>query len=632
MAPRHPGTHPGRGAARSARLCSRFDRMAADARLQCVVSPVPPMLAAASSLPLLTTIAAGFVGAWVLGIITQSIGLSPIVGYLLAGIVIGPNTPGFVGDLPAAQQLAELGVILLMFGVGLHFHVRDLWAVRRIALPGAIIQSAVATAATTAILLWFGWTPTAGVVVGMAMAVASTVVLMRVLTDRGMLASAHGHVAVGWLIVEDILTVVALVVVPMLAVDEPDAVSAAAAAVREPWWITLGWALGKLALLVAIVLLGGSRVVPWILEQAAKLRSRELFTLTVLVLSVAIAVVAGTMFGASMALGAFLAGIVVGQSPTSHQAAADALPMRDAFAVLFFVSVGMLIDPAFVAREPGLVLAGLAVVMLVKPLVAIAVVAVLGYPVRTALVVAIGLAQIGEFSFILGQVADENGLLHEGGMEMLVTVAMLSITVNPLLFRSVDRIERAIARIPWLWRLLDSRHARRAAAAGAAEPRPGDERPRAVIVGHGPVGRLVDALLTGAGFRTVVVDMNIDTVRSLARHGRPAVYGDAGRAEVLESAGIHGASHLVLTLSSPDGMAGLVRAARELDPNVEITVRARYLAEREMLLAAGANAVIVEEGEAGTAIARHVLARQGTPDEVAGRVIGAVRRLWKIGG
>jgi CPA2 family monovalent cation:H+ antiporter-2 len=592
------------------------------------------MLAAASALPLLTTIAAGFVGAWVLGIITQRLGMSPIVGYLLAGIVIGPHTPGFVGDVAAAQQLAELGVILLMFGVGLHFHVKDLWAVRRIAVPGAIVQSAAATAAATAILLWFGWTPAAGVVVGMAMAVASTVVLMRVLTDRGMLASAHGHVAVGWLIVEDILTVVALVVVPMLAADDPDAAAAAAAAVREPWWITLGWALGKLALLVAIVLLAGSRVVPWILEQVAKLRSRELFTLTVLVLSVAIAVVAGTVFGASMALGAFLAGIVVGQSPTSHQAAADALPMRDAFAVLFFVSVGMLIDPAFVAQEPGLVLAGLAVVMLVKPLVAIVVVAVLGYPVRTALVVAIGLAQIGEFSFILGQVADENGLLHEGGMEMLVTVAMLSITVNPLLFRSVDRIERGIGRIPWLWRLLDSRHARRAAEAGsgAAEPRPGDERPRAVIVGHGPVGRLVDALLTSAGFRTIVVDINIDTVRSLARHGRAAVYGDAGRAEVLESAGIHGASHLVLTLSTPEGLAGLVRAARELDPNVEITVRARYLAEREMLLAAGANAVIVEEGEAGTAIARHVLARQGTPDEVAGRVIGAVRRLWKLGG
>ena len=589
------------------------------------------MLAAASSLPLLTTISAGFVVAWVLGIITQSIGLSPIVGYLLAGIVIGPYTPGFVGDLPAAQQLAELGVILLMFGVGLHFHVKDLWAVRRIALPGAIVQSAVATAATTAILLWFGWTPTAGVVVGMAMAVASTVVLMRVLTDRGMLSTAHGHVAVGWLIVEDILTVVALVVVPMLAAGDVDA---AGAAVREPWWITLGWALGKLAVLVAIVLLGGSRVVPWILEQAAKLRSRELFTLTVLVLSVAIAVVAGTVFGASMALGAFLAGIVVGQSPTSHQAAADALPMRDAFAVLFFVSVGMLIDPAFIANEPGLVLAGLAVVMVVKPLVAVVVVAVLGYPVRTALVVAIGLAQIGEFSFILGQVADANGLLHEGGMEMLVTVAMLSITVNPILFRSIDRLERGIARIPWLWRLLDARHARRGAEAGsgAVEVRPGDERPRAVIVGHGPVGRLVDALLTGAGFRTVVVDMNIDTVRSLARHGRPAVYGDAGRAEVLESAGIRGASHLVLTLSSPDGMAGIVRSARELDPNVEITVRARYLAEREMLRAAGADAVIVEEGETGTAIARHVLARRGTPREVIDRVEGAVRKLWRLDG
>ncbi|MFM8415278.1 MAG: cation:proton antiporter [Planctomycetota bacterium] len=590
------------------------------------------MLAAATQMPLLTTLAAGVLCAWVLGIVTRRLGLSPIVGYLLAGIAIGPHTPGFVGDSALAQQLAELGVILLMFGVGLHFHLKDLWAVRRIAIPGAILQSAAATAAAAGILAAFGWPVSSGLVIGMAMSVASTVVLLRVLADRGMVASPAGHVAVGWLIVEDILTVIALVIVPMMASGATDGSGADADAAR-PWWVTVAWALAKLAALVAIVLLGGSRAVPWILEQVAKLRSRELFTLTVLVLSVAIAVISGEVFGASMALGAFLAGIVVGQSPTSHQAAADALPMRDAFAVLFFVSVGMLVDPAFVVAEPGLVLGGLAVVMAVKPLVALAIVALLGHPVRTALVAAIGLAQIGEFSFILGQVASDHGLLHEGGMDLLVTVAMISITANTLLFRSVDRIERAIQRVPWLWNLLDGRHARRAAAATSPVPAGGDAGtgPRAIIVGYGPVGRLVDALLTEAGFRTVVVEMNIDTVRALSRQGRAAVYGDASRAEVLESAGLRGAVHLAITLGDPGCVPGIVRAAREANEQVDIIARARYLSERDVLVSCGANAVIVEEGEAGVAIARHVLRRQGKDPATVDRLVGAMRRLWRMG-
>lgn len=590
------------------------------------------MLAAATQMPLLTTLAAGVLCAWVLGIVTRRLGLSPIVGYLLAGIAIGPHTPGFVGDSALAQQLAELGVILLMFGVGLHFHLKDLWAVRRIAIPGAILQSAAATAAAAGILAAFGWPVSSGLVIGMAMSVASTVVLLRVLADRGMVASPAGHVAVGWLIVEDILTVIALVIVPMMASGATDGSGADADAAR-PWWVTVAWALAKLAALVAIVLLGGSRAVPWILEQVAKLRSRELFTLTVLVLSVAIAVISGEVFGASMALGAFLAGIVVGQSPTSHQAAADALPMRDAFAVLFFVSVGMLVDPAFVVAKPGLVLGGLAVVMAVKPLVALAIVALLGHPVRTALVAAIGLAQIGEFSFILGQVASDHGLLHEGGMDLLVTVAMISITANTLLFRSVDRIERAIQRVPWLWNLLDGRHARRAAAATSPVPAGGDAGtgPRAIIVGYGPVGRLVDALLTEAGFRTVVVEMNIDTVRALSRQGRAAVYGDASRAEVLESAGLRGAVHLAITLGDPGCVPGIVRAAREANEQVDIIARARYLSERDVLVSCGANAVIVEEGEAGVAIARQVLRRQGKDPATVDRLVGAMRRLWRMG-
>jgi CPA2 family monovalent cation:H+ antiporter-2 len=586
------------------------------------VSITPSMLAAGvEHLPLLTTIAAGFAAAWVLGLVTQRIGLSPIVGYLLAGVAIGPHTPGFVGDVGIAQQLAEVGVILLMFGVGLHFHVKDLWAVRGVAIPGAIGQSVLATAATAIVFQAFGWPIHAGIVVGMAMAVASTVVLLRVLADRGMLQSPHGHVAVGWLIVEDILTVLALVLVPLFGAD----VAADASSVS-----TIGIAMLKLLALAVIVLVAGSRIVPWILSQVAKLRSSELFTLTVLVLSITIAVGSAAFFGASVALGAFLAGIVVGQSPVSHQAAADALPMRDAFAVMFFVSVGMLVDPSFIIAEPWMIAAALGVVLVVKPLAALAIVAVCGYPVRTALTVAIGLAQIGEFSFIVGQVASDNGLLPPEGMNVLVLTAVISITLNPLLFRAIEPLERRIAATRWLGRLLGARHARRTARLLGTAPVTLDDstKPLAVIVGYGPVGRLVDALLHDAGFETVVVDMNVETIRSLTRAGRRAIYGDATRREVLVQAGVERATHLVVSLASSDGVASLVAMARALNADVEITVRARYLAEREALSRSGATHIVFEEGEAGIAIARHVLERRGVAADMIERLLGAMRRIW----
>ena len=604
-------------------------------------------IAAVEQLPLLTTIAAGFAGAWILGLITQKLRLSPIVGYILAGVAIGPHTPGFTGDIAIAQQLAEIGVILLMFGVGLSFHIKDLWAVRSVALPGAIGQSAVATVAGAAIFHWMGWPLQAGIIIGMAMAVASTVVLLRVLSDRGLLASSHGHVAIGWLIVEDILTVLALVMVPLLAVGlSPDADPASQGL---GGLATLGWALLKLAALVAIVLLAGSRVVPWMLTQVARLRSRELFTLTVLVLSITIAVGSAAFFGASVALGAFLAGIVVSQSPVSHQAAADALPMRDAFSVMFFVSVGMLVDPSFMIAEPRMVAAGLLIVLLFKPLAAMAIVAICGFPVRTALVVALGLAQIGEFSFILGQVARDNGLLPDAGMNVLVLTAVASIALNPLLFRLLDPTERAIERVPWLYRLLDARNARRTSdvrslpakgglagagtgtTAGSGQgASPETPRPLAIIVGHGPVGRLVDAMLSDAGLRIVIIEMNLAIVRQLVQAGRSAIYGDATRVEVLERAGIREASHLILSLPQKEDRIQLVLAARELNPDVEIIVRARYLAERDMLLKVGANKVVFEEGEAGIALTRHVLTTQRTPAPTIERLLQAVRRLWNM--
>ena len=294
-------------------------------------------------LPLVTTVAAALATAWVLGVLAQRIGLSPIVGYLLAGVVIGPHTPGFVGDVSLAAQLAEIGVVLLMFGVGLHFRVKDLLAVKGIAIPGALLQSGVSTLLGLSIGVAFGWPPASGLVLGMALAVASTVVLMRVLEDRQLLATTHGHAAVGWLLVEDVLTVAILVVIPALAGGSDPA------GASRGLWPSLGVALMKLAALVGLVAFAGSRVVPRMLELAARLRSRELFTLTVLAIAVMVATGSALFFGASMALGAFLAGMVVGQSPVSHQAAADALPLRDAFAVLFFVSVGMLFDPGLPA-------------------------------------------------------------------------------------------------------------------------------------------------------------------------------------------------------------------------------------------------------------------------------------------
>ncbi len=586
-------------------------------------------------LPLLTTIAAAFAGAWVLGLITDRLGLSPIVGYLLAGVAIGPHTPGFMGDVGIAHQLAEVGVILLMFGVGLHFHLRDLLAVRWIAVPGAIAQSLVATVLAVGVFHFFGWPLRAGLMLGLAMSVASTVVLLRGLTDRDLLGSVHGHVAVGWLIVEDIFTVLVLVLIPTLApagAVGADGAAEAAGGAGGGGLTAILWALGKLALLVAIVLLAGSRVAPWALVQVARRRSRELFTLTVLVVSITVAVASAALFGASVALGAFLAGMVVGQSPVSHQAPADALPLRDAFAVLFFVSVGMLFDPTFLAREPLMVSAGLAIVLLAKPLAALAIVALLGYSSRTALTVAIGLGQIGELSFILSQVARGHGLMPEEGHHVLVATAMLSIALNPLLFRSIDPVERFIEARPRLWSLLNARANRRVGAQReeAAEPTAGPERALAVIVGYGPVGRVVDALLRDGGLDTVIVDHNMDTVLDLQRSGRRAVYGDATRPAILEQAGVRRAQHLIVTLPDAAGRGPLVLAAREMNPSIEITVRARYLRERDLMETLGVTRAVYEEGEAGLALARQIMRRRGVSDETIEKMVEALRRVWAL--
>jgi CPA2 family monovalent cation:H+ antiporter-2 len=570
-------------------------------------------------LPLITTIAVGFVAAWVLGLLTQRLGFSPIVGYLLAGIVVGPNTRGFAADPKIAHELAEVGVILLMFGVGLHFHLKDLLAVKAVAIPGAVGQSIVATILGMWAFTAFGFTPTTSAVIGMAMAVASTVVLMRVLMDADVLASAEGHIAVGWLLVEDVFTVVVLVLIPVL--DPGPGGGEAGAVSAADLFSSFGVALGKLGVLVAIVAVVGRRVVPWVLVQVARLRSRELFTLTVLVFSISTAAAAYAAFGASMALGAFLAGMLVAQSPVSHQAAADALPMRDAFAVIFFVSVGMLFDPMFLIQEPLMVLAALAIILLAKPLAALIIVAVLGRSVHTALTVALGLAQIGEFSFILSDLARKHNLMPDEGHNVLIAAAIVSITINPLLFRWIGPIEAWLRRHPRLWKLLNGRADRRAQALNrdakeqiAVEAT--DGKRHAIVVGYGPVGRSVYRLLTDAGLSTVVIDMNMDTVSQLQADGQPAIFGDASHESILESAGMKTASYLVLTLPQSSARVSVVTAARHLNADARIFVRAHYLSERDYLEDAGATAAVFEEGEAAVALTKLVLADTGAHRDV----------------
>ena len=576
--------------------------------------------------PLITTIAAAFTAAWVLGLVTQYLRLSPIVGYLLAGVLIGPYTPGFIGDTNLAHQLAEVGVILLMFGVGLHFHLKDLLAVKSVAVPGALGQSLVATLLGIVVFSAFGLPLKSGIVIGIAMSVASTVVLMRVLMDSDMLHAPEGHVAVGWLLVEDVLTVIVLVLIPVLGNGETVAPESATS---NPW-LSVALALLKLAALIAIIIVAGSQLIPWVLVQVVRLRSRELFTLTVLVFSIAIATGAYIAFGASMALGAFLAGMVVAQSPVSHQAAADALPMRDAFAVIFFVSVGMLFDPYFLVEQPLMIVAALAIILIAKPLAALIIVALVGHSVRTALTVALGLAQIGEFSFILSELARKHGLMPDAGSNVIVGAAIISIALNPLLFRLLPRIESWLRRHPRLRAFLNTRAERRAsrtnidAAAEIARPAGNEER-LAVVIGFGPVGRSVDRLLRDAGLRTVIVDMNMDTVSEVNRQGQIAIFGDASREAILEQAGVGHASHLVLTLPHSSDRGAVVTAARNLNPKLRILVRARYLREREDLEQAGATAAVFEEGEAAVALARLVLADTGASRDVVERTVRELR-------
>jgi CPA2 family monovalent cation:H+ antiporter-2 len=557
------------------------------------------------SLDLILTLTGGLATALALGYVTQRLGLSPIVGYLLAGIVVGPYTPGFVADRHLAEQLAEIGVILLMFGVGLHFHLEQLWAVRRVAIPGALGRIVVVTALGAVLTRALGWSWAAGIVFGLAISVASTVVLLRVLTDNRDLHTPTGHIAMGWVIVEDVFTVVVLVILPALLGTQPSA----------PFGLTVTLAATalKIAALVAFTLLVGGRVIPWLLEHVAGTRSRELFSLTVLVLALGIAVGSATLFGVSMALGAFLAGTVVGRSEFSLRAASEVLPMRDAFAVLFFVSVGMLFDPGHLLESPWLVATTLAVILLGKTLGTLGLMLFLGYPLKVGLAVAVALAQIGEFSFILGLLGNQRGVLPAGAMHTLVAAAIVSITLNPLLYRLTDPVAA------WL----SGRHgptpergthvAGKAVPADAAPHRP--SRHRAVVVGYGPVGRTVTRLLRENDIEPTVVELNLETVRRLREEGVPAVYGDASQGEILRSAGVGDAGSLILSASELRGER-IVRLARELNPGIQVLARSTYVRELPALRQAGAEA-FSGEGEVALAMTVAILEGLGaTPEQI----------------
>lgn len=558
------------------------------------------------SVSLINTIAAGLGLALVFGFLAARLRLPALVGYLLAGVIIGPFTPGFVADAGIAAQLAEIGVMLLMFGVGLHFSLDDLLAVRKIALPGALAQIAVATLLGGGLAMWWGWSPGAAVVFGLALSVASTVVLLRALESLGILDSFTGRIAVGWLVVEDLAMVLVLVLMPPLAGvlgGQPNHAGGAA----EPLWQTLGLTLLQVGGFVALMLVVGRRVFPWILWQVTRTGSRELFTLCVVAAAVSIAFASAALFGVSFALGAFFAGMVMRESQFSHRAAQESLPLRDAFAVLFFVSVGMLFDPSVLIERPLQVLAVVGVIVLGKSLAACALVLVFRYPLATALTVSASLAQIGEFSFILAGLGVSLGLLPVEGQSLVLAGALISIATNPLWFSLIAPLQK------WL-------HAHSSFARGlASRDDPLAELPmttearylsrQVVLVGHGRVGRRIAAELEANDIPCVVVEQNRELVEKLREAGIAAVWGDAADPAVLIQA--HVARARVLVVATPDtlNLRQMIETARTLNPSIQTVIRSHNEHEAQLLMQQAAVTVFLGEQELAQAMARDAVQR-----------------------
>lgn len=556
------------------------------------------------SVSLINTIAAGLGLALVLGFLAVRVRLPALVGYLLAGVIIGPFTPGFVADAGIAAQLAEIGVMLLMFGVGLHFSLDDLLAVRKIAVPGALVQIAVATLLGAGLAAWWGWPAGEALVFGLALSVASTVVLLRALESLGILDSYTGRIAVGWLVVEDLAMVLVLVLLPPLAGALGGSGGQAGA---EPLWQTFGLTLLQVGGFLALMLVVGRRFFPWLLWQVTRTGSRELFTLCVVAAAVGIAFASAALFGVSFALGAFFAGMVMRESEFAHRAAQESLPLRDAFAVLFFVSVGMLFDPAILLQRPLHVLAVVGVIVVGKSVAACALVLLLRYPLSAALTVSASLAQIGEFSFILAGLGVSLGLLSPEGQSLILAGALISIATNPLWFSAIAPLQK------WL-------HAHSAFARGLeAREDPLAELPmstdarylsrQVVLVGYGRVGRRIAAALAQQDIPFVVAEQNRELVEKLRADGMAVVWGDAADPAVLIQAHITRAC--VLVVATPDTLhvRQMIEAARTLNPGIQTVVRSHNEEEAALLSRDDVAIVFLGEHELAQAMTREVVRR-----------------------
>ncbi len=547
--------------------------------------------------PLIATIAVGLGLAFVLGVVAQRFRLPPIVGYLMAGIMVGPFTPGFVADQKLAVELAEIGVILLMFGVGLHFSLKDLLSVRVIAVPGALGQIAVATLLGMGLAWTMGWGMGAGLVFGLALSVASTVVLLRALQERRQVETEKGRIAVGWLIVEDLVMVVTLVLVPPLAAllggkapAEMASPGLAASLGVGPVWGTLLITAAKLALFVASMLVIGRKLIPWMLHYVAHTGSRELFRLAVLAIALGVAFGSAKLFGVSFALGAFFAGMVLAESPLSHQAAKETLPLRDAFAVLFFVSVGMLLDPRVLANHPFAVIATFLIITVGKSVAAYLIVRAFGYSSSVAMTISASLAQIGEFSFILIVLAVKLAIVPQAASDFVVAGAILSILVNPLMFLAIDRIyaQRATGDAPVL---------PAAPRAPSEEEEPTRLTDHAVLVGHGRVGSRLRADLQARGIAHLVVEEEAETVEALKTEGVEAFLGPCGEPAMLERLNLAGARYLISAIPDAFEAGHLVEAAKAANPGIWVVARAHSTEAVEYLRKVGADKVLMGEEE-----------------------------------
>lgn len=555
------------------------------------------------NISLITTIAAAFGLALIFGFIAERIKLPALVGYLMAGICIGPATPGFVADIGIASQLSEIGVMLLMFGVGLHFSFDDLLSVKRIAVPGAVVQMSIATILGALIANAWGWTFGEGLIFGLALSCASTVVLLKALESRQLLDSMNGKIAVGWLVVEDLATVLVLVLMPPLA----GILGGSGEVSDTPLWQTIGITIVQVVLFVLLMLIAGKRILPWTLWHVAKTGSRELFTLAVIAIAIGIAYGASALFNVSFALGAFFAGMVMRESQFSHRAAEESLPLRDAFAVLFFVSVGMLFDPRILLEEPLRLLAVVAIIIVGKSIAAMALVLALRYPLNTALTIAASLAQIGEFSFILAGLGMSLGILPAEGMSLILAGAFISIALNPLLFSTIQPIRKWVLNFSELARHLEARTDPYAELPMSTERKYLEGQ--IVLVGYGRVGKRIASALAEQGIPFVVAEQNRELVESLRKSGVPAVSGNAADPSVLIQAHITNASMLVIASPDPVDVRKMVEIATTLQPSIEIVVRTHSEQESKLLQNEGIGTVFFGEEELAKGMTKHVLNR-----------------------